>query len=121
MRNNNSYNDNDLKSILREEVKKFKKEAEFHTNINRSIKKLMNAETIRHIEQVGKYTQKIENILLALLGINIEVPVELITLDEEMKMENASYSKDKTTEFVVDKLDKISRLFKRGKEKTQEE
>ena len=64
---------------------------------------MSNKEIVRHIEEVGKCTQK--------LGIVIELPVELIEIDEEARIENATIPNDEASKIAKAHIDKISQLF----------
>ncbi|MBQ4647433.1 MAG: hypothetical protein IJB79_08810 [Candidatus Gastranaerophilales bacterium] len=72
---------------------------------------MSNKEIVRHIEEVGKCTQKIEETLFKLLGIVIELPVELIEIDEEARIENATIPNDEASKIAKAHIDKISQLF----------
>ena len=66
---------------------------------------------MRHIEEVGKCTQRIEEVLSRLLGIAIKLPVELIEIDEEAKIENATILNDEVYKITKMRIGKISQLF----------
>lgn len=101
----------DLKQTLKRQIEQLEIENIFHRKINQYIKKLSNKEIVRHIEEVGKCTQKIEETLFKLLGIVIELPVELIEIDEEARIENATIPNDEASKIAKAHIDKISQLF----------
>ena len=101
-----------LKETLKRQIEQLQIENLFHRNINQYLKSLSNKEMVRHIEEVGKYTQKIEETLFELLGFTIKLPIELIEIDEETKVKNATMPKDEAYKMARFKTKKISRLFK---------
>ena len=103
----------DLKQTLKRQIEQLEIENIFHRKINQYIKKLSNKEIVRHIEEVGKCTQKIEETLFKLLGIVIELPVELIEIDEEARIENAIIPNDQAYKITRAHIDKVGQLFER--------
>ena len=101
----------DLKQTLKRQIEQLEIENIFHRKINQYIKKLSNKEIVRHIEEVGKCTQKIEETLFKLLGIVIELPVEIIEIDEEARIERATIPNDEASKIAKAHIDKISQLF----------
>ena len=101
----------DLKQTLKRQIEQLEIENLFHRNINRYIKKLSNREMMRHIEEVGKCTQKIEEALFELLGITVKLPIELIEIDDEAKIENVTITNNEAYKITKTHISKIGQLF----------